>query len=137
MQENKENMTRQEKKDLLQNYTRICERIEHLEEQLEEIRTAGEKITQSFSSGGSSFAGASKVERAAIKVPELEAELMRCKEKKERIEKAVQGLRGNQRELIRMVYLDNTSQNRVAQLLHKTPNSIRVTVNRAIDDMVL
>ena len=131
-------MTRQEKKNLLKSYTGICEKIADIQNQLEEIRASGEKVTQSFSgSGGAFFGNDSKVERAALKVPEMEARLQKYEKKKEKIDIAVNSLRRSQRELIRQIYFDNVSQNRVAQLLHKTPNSIRATVNKAVDDLLL
>ena len=130
-------MTRQEKKNLLSKYPRICEQIEQINNRLEEIRTAGEKITQSYSDVGYSSSSESKVERAAVKIPDLEAELRKKTAEKEKIDSAIRSLRSNQQELIRMVYIDGISQNRVAQLLHKTPNTIRTVVNRAVDELVL
>ena len=130
-------MTRQDKKNLLGQYQRICEQIDNINNRLEEIRTAGEKITQSYSDVGYSSSSESKVERAAIKIPDLEAELRKKTAEKERIDNAIRSLRSNQQELIKMIYIDGISQNRVAQLLHKTPNTIRTVVNRAVDELVL
>ena len=130
-------MTRQEKKNILGQYQRICEQIDNIKNRLEEIRTAGEKITQSYSDVGYSSSSESKVERAAIKIPDLEAELRKKTAEKERIDSAIRSLRSNQQELIKMIYIDGISQNRVAQLLHKTPNTIRTVVNRAVDELVL
>lgn len=130
-------MTRQEKKCILKKYPRICEQIEHINNRLEEIRTAGEKITQSYSDVGYSSGIDSKVERAAVKIPDLEADLRKKTAEKERIDNAIRSLRSNQQELIKMIYIDGISQNRVAQLLHKTPNTIRTVVNRAVDELVL
>ena len=130
-------MTRQEKKNILNKYPSICERISELRNQQEEIRTAGEKITQSYDVSGSTLSGnTSKVERAALKLPEIEQQLQECERQKQRIDEAVQNsLRGNQRDLIKMVYFDGVSQNRVAQILHKTPNTIRTVLNRAVDTL--
>ena len=130
-------MTRQEKKCILKKYPRICEQIEQINNRIEEIRTAGEKITQSYSDVGYSSSSESKVERAAVKIPDLEAELRKKTAEKERIDSAIRSLRSNQQELIKMIYIDGISQNRVAQLLHKTPNTIRTVVNRAVDELVL
>ena len=130
-------MTRQEKKNFLKRYNHICDKIEQINNRIEEIRTAGEKITQSYSDVGYSSSSESKVERAAVKIPDLEAELRKKTAEKERIDNAIRSLRSNQQELIRMVYIDGISQNRVAQLLHKTPNTIRTVVNRAVDELVL
>ena len=130
-------MTRQEKKNFLRKYPRICEQIEHINNRLEEIRTAGEKMTPSYSDVGYSSGIDSKVERAAIKIPDLEADLIKKTAEKERIDNAIRSLRSNQQELIKMIYIDGISQNRVAQLLHKTPNTIRTVVNRAVDELVL
>ena len=130
-------MTRQEKKSFLRKYPRICEKIEQINNRIEEIRTAGEKITQSYSDVGYSSSSESKVERAAIKIPDLEAELRKKTAEKERIDSAIRSLRSNQQELIKMIYIDGISQNRVAQLLHKTPNTIRTVVNRAVDELAL
>ena len=130
-------MTRQEKKNFLRKYPHICDQIEKINNRLEEIRTAGEKITQSYSDVGYSSSSESKVERAAVKIPDLEAELRKKTAEKEKIDSAIRSLRSNQQELIRMVYIDGISQNRVAQLLHKTPNTIRTVVNRAVDELVL
>ena len=130
-------MTRQEKKNFLRKYPHICDQIEKINNRLEEIRTAGEKITQSYSDVGYSSGTDSKVERAAIKVPDLEAELRKKTAEKERIDNAIRSLRSNQKELVKMIYIDGISQNRVAQLLHKTPNTIRTVVNRAVDELVL
>ena len=130
-------MTRQDKKNLLGQYQRICEQIDNINNRLEEIRTAGEKITQSYSDVGYSSSSESKVERAAVKIPDLEAELRKKTAEKERIDNAIRSLRSNQQELIKMIYIDGISQNRVAQLLHKTPNTIRTVVNRAVDELVL
>ena len=130
-------MTRQEKKNFLKRYNHICDQIEQINNRIEEIRTAGEKITQSYSDVGYSSSSESKVERAAVKIPDLEAELRKKTAEKERIDNAIRSLRSNQQELIRMVYIDGISQNRVAQLLHKTPNTIRTVVNRAVDELVL
>ena len=79
----------------------------------------------------------SKVERAAIKVPDLEADLKKKMAEKEKIDNALRSLRSNQREILKMVYFDGISQNRVAQILHKTPNTIRNVVNHAIDCIIL
>ena len=130
-------MTRQEKKNFLRKYPHICDQIEHINNRIEEIRTAGEKITQSYSDVGYSSSSESKVERAAVKIPDLEAELKKKTAEKEKIDNALRSLRSNQREVLKMVYFDGISQNRVAQLLHKTPNTIRTVVNRAVDELVL
>ena len=130
-------MTRQEKKCILKKYPRICEQIEQINNMIEEIRTAGEKITQSYSDVGYSSSSESKVERAAVKIPDLEVELRKKTAEKERIDSAIRSLRSNQQELVKMIYIDGISQNRVAQLLHKTPNTIRTVVNRAVDELVL
>ena len=130
-------MTRQEKKYILKKYPHICDQIEKINNRLEEIRTAGEKITQSYSDVGYSSSSESKVERAAVKIPDLEAELRKKTAEKERIDNAIRSLRSNQQELVKMIYIDGISQNRVAQLLHKTPNTIRTVVNRAVDELVL
>ena len=130
-------MTRQEKKNFLRKYPNICDQIEHINNRLEEIRTAGEKITQSYSDVGYSSGSDSKVERAAVKVPDLEADLKKKIEEKNKIDNALQSLRSNQREVLKMVYFDGISQNRVAQILHKTPNTIRNVVNHAIDCIIL
>ena len=130
-------MTRQEKKNFLRKYPHICEQIERINNRIEEIRTAGEKITQSYSDVGYSSSSESKVERAAVKIPDLEVELRKKTAEKERIENAIRSLRSNQQELIKMIYIDGISQNRVAQILHKTPNTIRTVVNRAVDELVL
>ena len=130
-------MTRQEKKNFLKRYNHICDQIERINNRIEEIRTAGEKITQSYSDVGYSSSSESKVERAAVKVPDLEAELRKKTAEKERIDNAIRSLRSNQQELVKMIYIDGISQNRVAQLLHKTPNTIRTVVNRAVDELVL
>ena len=130
-------MTRQEKKNFLRKYPHICDQIEKINNRIEEIRTAGEKITQSYSDVGYSSSSESKVERAAVKIPDLEAELRKKTAEKERIDNAIRSLRSNQQELIKMIYIDGISQNRVAQLLHKTPNTIRTVVNRAVDELVL
>lgn len=130
-------MTRQEKKNFLRKYPNICDQIERINNRLEEIRTAGEKITQSYSDVGYSSGTDSKVERAAIKVPDLEADMKKKTAEKERIDKALLSLRRSQREVLKMVYFDGISQNRVAQILHKTPNTIRNVVNHAIDCIIL
>ena len=130
-------MTRQEKKNFLRKYTHICDQIEQINNRIEEIRTAGEKITQSYSDVGYSSRSDSKVERAAVKIPDLEAELRKKTAEKERIDNAIRSLRSNQQELIKMIYIDGISQNRVAQILHKTPNTIRNVVNHAIDCIIL
>lgn len=130
-------MTRQEKKNFLRKYPRICEQIEQINNRLEEIRTAGEKMTPSYSDVGYSSGIDSKVERAAVKIPDLEADLIKKTAEKEKIDNAIRSLRSNQQELIKMIYIDGISQNRVAQLLHKTPNTIRTVVNRAVDELVL
>ena len=130
-------MNRQEKKNFLRKYPNICDQIEKINNRLEEIRTAGEKITQSYSDVGYSSGTDSKVERAAIKVPDLEADLRKKTAEKERIDNAIRSLRSNQQELIKMIYIDGISQNRVAQILHKTPNTIRNVVNHAIDCIIL
>ena len=130
-------MTRQEKKNLLRKYPHICDQIDRINNRLEEIRTAGEKITQSYSDVGYSSGSDSKVERAAVKVPDLEADLKKKTAEKERIDKALLSLRSSQRELLKMIYFDGISQNRVAQILHKTPNTIRNVVNHAIDCIIL
>ena len=130
-------MTRQEKKNFLKRYPHICDQIEQINNRIEEIRTAGEKITQSYSDVGYSSSSESKVERAAVKIPDLEVELRKKTAEKERIDNAIRSLRSNQQELVKMIYIDGISQNRVAQLLHKTPNTIRTVVNRAVDELVL
>ena len=130
-------MTRQEKKNFLRKYPHICDQIEQINNRIEEIRTAGEKITQSYSDVGYSSSSESKVERAAVKIPDLEAELRKKTAEKERIDSAIRSLRSNQQELIKMIYIDGISQNRVAQILHKTPNTIRNVVNHAIDCIIL
>ena len=130
-------MTRQEKKNFLKRYPTICDQIDRINNRIEEIRTAGEKITQSYSDVGYSSSSESKVERAAVKIPDLEVELRKKTAEKERIDNAIRSLRSNQQELIKMIYIDGISQNRVAQLLHKTPNTIRTVVNRAVDELVL
>ena len=130
-------MTRQEKKNFLKRYPNISDQIEQINNRLEEIRTAGEKMTQLYSDVGYSSSSESKVERAAVKIPDLEAELRKKTAEKERIDNAIRSLRSNQQELIKMIYIDGISQNRVAQLLHKTPNTIRTVVNRAVDELVL
>ena len=130
-------MTRQEKKNFLRKYPHICDQIEQINNRIEEIRTAGEKITQSYSDVGYSSSSESKVERAAVKIPDLEAELRKKNAEKERIDNAIRSLRSNQRELLKMIYFDGISQNRVAQILHKTPNTIRNVVNHAIDCIIL
>ena len=130
-------MNRQEKKNFLRKYPNICDKIEQINNRIEEIRTAGEKITQSYSDVGYSSSSESKVERAAVKIPDLEADLIKKTAEKERIDSAIRSLRSNQQELIKMIYIDGISQNRVAQLLHKTPNTIRTVVNRAVDELVL
>ncbi len=130
-------MTRQEKKNILRKYPRICKQIEVLKSRIEETRTAGEKITQSFSVGGGSSGNESKVERAAVKIPELEERLQKRIRQKEKIENGLKGLRSHQRELIEKIYFEGVSQNRMAQILHKTPNSLRITVNRAVDEIIL
>ena len=130
-------MTRQEKKNFLRKYPNICDHIEQINNRIEEIRTAGEKITQSYSDVGYSSGSDSKVERAAVKVPDLEADLKKKIEEKNKIDNALLSLRSNQREVLKMVYFDGISQNRVAQILHKTPNTIRNVVNHAIDCIIL
>lgn len=130
-------MTRQEKKNFLRKYPRICEQIEQINNRIEEIRTAGEKITQSYSDVGYSSGSDSKVERAAVKVPDLEADLKKKIDEKNKIDNALLSLRSSQREVLKMVYFDGISQNRVAQILHKTPNTIRNVVNHAIDCIIL
>ena len=130
-------MTRQEKKNFLRKYPHICDQIEQINNRIEDIRTAGEKITQSYSDVGYSSSSESKVERAAVKIPDLEAELRKKTAEKERIDSAIRSLRSNQQELIKMIYIDGISQNRVAQILHKTPNTIRNVVNHAIDYIIL
>ena len=130
-------MTRQEKKNFIRKYPNICDQIEQINNRIEEIRTAGEKITQSYSDVGYSSGSDSKVERAAVKVPALEDELKKKIEEKNKIDNALRSLRSNQREILKMVYFDGISQNRVAQILHKTPNTIRNVVNHAIDCIIL
>ena len=130
-------MTRQEKKNFLRKYPNICDQIERINNRIEEIRTAGEKITQSYSDVGYSSGSDSKVERAAVKVPDLEADLKKKTAEKEKIDNALRSLRSSQRELLKMIYFDGISQNRVAQILHKTPNTIRNVVNHAIDCIIL
>ena len=130
-------MNRQEKKNFLRKYPNICDQIEQINNRIEEIRTAGEKITQSYSDVGYSSSSESKVERAAVKIPDLEAELKKKIEEKNKIDNALLSLRSNQREILKMVYFDGISQNRVAQILHKTPNTIRNVVNHAIDCIIL
>ena len=130
-------MTRQEKKNFLKRYPNICDKIEQINNRIEEIRTAGEKITQSYSDVGYSSSSESKVERAAVKIPDLEVELRKKTAEKERIDNAIRSLRSNQQELVKMIYIDGISQNRVAQILHKTPNTIRNVVNHAIDCIIL
>lgn len=130
-------MTRQEKKNFLKRYPTICDQIEQINNRIEEIRTAGEKITQSYSDVGYSSSSESKVERAAVKIPDLEAELKKKIEEKNKIDNALLSLRSSQREVLKMVYFDGISQNRVAQILHKTPNTIRNVVNHAIDCIIL
>ena len=130
-------MTRQEKKNFLREYPHICDQIERINNRLEVIRTAGEKITQSYSDVGYSSRSDSKVERAAVKVPDLEADLKKKMAEKEKIDNALRSLRSSQRELLKMIYFDGISQNRVAQILHKTPNTIRNVVNHAIDCIIL
>lgn len=130
-------MNRQEKKNFLKRYNHICDQIEQINNRIEEIRTAGEKITQSYSDIGYSSGTDSKVERAAVKVPDLEADLKKKIEEKNKIDNALRSLRSNQREVLKMVYFDGISQNRVAQILHKTPNTIRNVVNHAIDYIIL
>lgn len=130
-------MTRQEKKNFLRKYPNICDQIEQINNRIEEIRTAGEKITQSYSDVGYSSGSDSKVERAAVKVPDLEADLKKKMAEKEKIDNALRSLRSSQRELLKMIYFDGISQNRVAQILHKTPNTIRNVVNHAIDCIIL
>ena len=130
-------MTRQEKKNYLRKYPHIWDQIEQINNRIEEIRTAGEKITQSYSDVGYSSGSDSKVERAAVKVPDLEADLKKKIEEKNKIDNALRSLRSNQREILKMVYFDGISQNRVAQILHKTPNTIRNVVNHAIDCIIL
>lgn len=130
-------MTRQEKKNFLRKYTHICDQIEQINNRIEEIRTAGEKITQSYSDVGYSSGSDSKVERAAVKVPDLEVDLKKKIDEKNKIDNALRSLRSNQREILKMVYFDGISQNRVAQILHKTPNTIRNVVNHAIDCIIL
>ena len=130
-------MTRQEKKNFLKKYPQICDQIERINNRIEEIRTAGEKITQSYSDVGYSSGSDSKVERAAVKVPDLEADLKKKIDEKNKIDNALLSLRSNQREVLKMVYFDGISQNRVAQILHKTPNTIRNVVNHAIDCIIL
>ena len=130
-------MTRQEKKNFLRKYPNICDQIERINNRIEEIRTAGEKITQSYSDVGYSSGYDSKVERAAVKVPDLEADLKKKIEEKNKIDNALLSLRSSQREILKMVYFDGISQNRVAQILHKTPNTIRNVVNHAIDCIIL
>ena len=130
-------MTRQEKKNFLRKYPNICDQIERINNRIEEIRTAGEKITQSYSDIGYSSGTDSKVERAAVKVPDLEADLKKKIDEKNKIDNALLSLRSNQREILKMVYFDGISQNRVAQILHKTPNTIRNVVNHAIDCIIL
>ena len=130
-------MTRQEKKNFLRKYSHICDQIEQINNRIEEIRTAGEKITQSYSDIGYSSSSESKVERAAVKVPDLEADLKKKIDEKNKIDNALLSLRSNQRELLKMIYFDGISQNRVAQILHKTPNTIRNVVNHAIDCIIL
>ena len=130
-------MTRQEKKNFLRKYPHICDQIERINNRIEEIRTAGEKITQSYSEVGYSSCTDSKVERAAVKVPHLEADLKKKIDEKTKIDNALRSLRINQREILKMVYFDGISQNRVAQILHKTPNTIRNVVNHAIDCIIL
>ena len=130
-------MTRQEKKNFLRKYPNICDQIEQINNRIEEIRTAGEKITQSYSDFGYSSGSDSKVERAAVKVPDLEAELKKKIDEKNKIDNSLRSLRINQREILKMVYFDGISQNRVAQILHKTPNTIRNVVNHAIDCIIL
>lgn len=127
-------MTRQGKKYILSKYNDLCARIRDIENRLEEIRTAGEKITQSISAGGGTpYGNTSKVENAAVKVPELEAELKKCKWRKAKTEAGIKSLKPYQRELIEMIYFGGASQNRAAQILHKTPGAIRATLNNAID----
>ena len=130
-------MTRQEKKNFLRKYHHICDQIDRINNRIEEIRTAGEKITQSYSDVGYSSSSESKVERAAVKIPDLEAELKKKIDEKNKIDNALRSLRSNQREVLKMVYFDGISQNRVAQILHKTPNTIRNVVNHAIDCIIL
>ena len=130
-------MTRQEKKNFLRKYPNICDQIEQINNRIEEIRTAGEKITQSYSDVGYSSGSDSKVERAAVKIPDLEADLKKKIEEKNKIDNALRSVRSNQREILKMVYFDGISQNRVAQILHKTPNTIRNVVNHAIDCIIL
>ena len=130
-------MTRQEKKNFLKRYNHICDQIEQINNRIEEIRTAGEKITQSYSDVGYSSGTDSKVERAAVKIPDLEADLKKKIEEKNKVGNALLSLRSNQREILKMVYFDGISQNRVAQILHKTPNTIRNVVNHAIDCIIL
>lgn len=130
-------MTRQEKKNFLKRYPTICDQIDRINNRIEEIRTAGEKITQSYSDVGYSSGSDSKVERAAVKIPDLEADLKKKIEEKNKIDNALRSLRSNQREILKMVYFDGISQNRVAQILHKTPNTIRNVVNHAIDCIIL
>ena len=130
-------MTRQEKKNFLRKYPNICDQIDRINNRIEEIRTAGEKITQSYSDVGYSSGSDSKVERAAVKVPDLEADLKKKIEEKNKIDNALRSLRSSQREVLKMVYFDGISQNRVAQILHKTPNTIRNVVNHAIDCIIL
>ena len=77
-------MTRQEKKNFLRKYPHICDQIEQINNRIEEIRTAGEKITQSYSEVGYSSGSDSKVERAAVKVPDLEADLKKKMAEKEK-----------------------------------------------------
>ena len=91
-------MNRQEKKNFLRKYPNICDQIEQINNRIEEIRTAGEKITQSYSDVGYSSGSDSKVERAAVKVPALEDELKKKIEEKNKIDNALLSLRSNQRE---------------------------------------
>lgn len=129
-------MTRQGKKKILYQYNDLCARILEIENKLEELRTS--KITQNYDVTGSAPSGnTSKVEntalKAAEKAPELEERLKRYKWRKAKTEAGIKSLKPYQRELIELIYFKGASQNRAAQILHKTPGAIRATLNNAID----
>lgn len=111
-------MTTEEVKTWLRSYRYLKSEVERLEEELAEWRSKAEKMTRELSGMPSGSGGGDKVPACVEKIWELErklsAKLSDMVEQRQAIERAIEALPDNQKQLMHYRYIDGMKWEKVA-----------------------
>lgn len=111
-------MTTEEVKTWLRSYRYLKSEVERLEEELAEWRSKAEKMTRELSGMPSGSGGGDKVPACVEKIWELErklsAKLSDAVEQRQAIERAIESLPDEKKQLMRYRYIDGMKWEKVA-----------------------